>query len=290
MDSLVTPYKAAVAAYLGKAAAYLDNATAFGKMESADFQELAGGENQILQTILSSGLQDQVTAGEKKLAAGRKKIAAGEKELAAGYADYEAAPGKLADGRKQLADGLKELISGRQTLADGKAKLAEYEDGEQQVRDGLATLFNTEPNGGLKSIADRIGGDGNFDDPNGHLKLTEGLKGVNEGRNYSADSGVLITKEVLTRGIGTACGLAAALFALLAAILCFAKKHKGAGVFAVLTGLCGVAGIAVTKSAGTEFSGLAGSLLSPVPYIAFAILAVVALAAAFANFGAKKEA
>lgn len=230
---------------------------------------------------LAAGKQ-QVAAGEKELAAARKQLAAGEKELAAGQADYAAAPAKLAAGREELAAGIA-------ALNDGKAKLAEYEDGEQQVRDGLATLFNTEANGGLKSIADRIGGDGNFDDANGHLKLNEGLNGVQEGRNYSADSGVLITKEVLTRGIGTACGLAAALFALLAAILCFAKKHKGAGVFAVLTGLCGVAGIAVTKSAGTEFSGLAGSPLSPVPYIAFAILAVVALAAAFANFGAKKD-
>ncbi len=225
----------------------------------------------------------QVADGEKQLAAARKQLAAGEKELAAGKADYAAAPAKLAAGREELAAGIA-------ALNDGKAQLAEYEDGEQQVRDGLATLFNTEANGGLKSIADRIGGDGNFDDANGHLKLAEGLKGVTEGRNYSADSGVLITKEVLTRGIGTACGLAAALFALIAAILCFAKKHKGAGVFAVLTGLCGVAGIAVAKSAGTEFSGLAGSPLSPVPYIAFAILAVVALAAAFANFGAKKDA
>lgn len=195
-----------------------------------------------------------------------------------------------SDANKQLAAGKSELAAGYQQYEDGKAQLAEYEDGEQQVRDGLATLFNTEPNGGLKSIADRIGGDGNFDDLNGHLKLDEGLDGVTEGRNYSADSGVLITKEVLTRGIGTACGLAAALFALIAAILCFAKKHKGAGVFAVLTGLCGIAGIVVAKSAGTEFSGLAGSPLSPVPYIAFAILAVVALAAAIVNFGAKKEA
>lgn len=229
-----------------------------------------------------------VSAGEKALAAATQQLAAGEKELAKGYADYKAAPGKLAAGRAQLAAGAAKLAQGRLDLADGKAQLAQYEDGEQQVRDGLATLFATEANGGLESIASRLNNDDNFDNEDGHLMLDRGLTGVQEGRNYSNDSSVVITKELTTRAIGTGAGLGAALLALIGAILCFAKKYKGAGVFAALTAICGVAGIAVAKSAGTEFSGIAGSPLSATPYIAFAVLAGLGVIAAIANFAAKK--
>lgn len=205
-----------------------------------------------------------------------------------GIKDYLAAPKKLAAGRAALKAGIAQLADGRAQLADGKAQLAEYEDGEQQVRDGLDTLMSTEPNGGLTSIADRIGAGEDFNNEDGSLSFDKALNGVTEGRNYSADSGVVITKELSTRAIGTGFGLGAALLALIAAILCFAKKYKGAGVFAALTAICGVAGIAIAKSAGTEFSGLAGSPLSSTPYIAFAILAAIGVVATIADFSAKK--
>ena len=231
---------------------------------------------------------DKLAAGEKELAAGRAKLAAGKKQYAQGLADYKAAPAKLAAGRAALAEGLQKLMDGRKELAAGKDKLAEYEDGEQQVRDGLATLMGTEPNGGLESILDRRSGDDDFDNGDKHLDLDEGLDAVDVGRGYQADSGELITKEITNRAIGTAAGFGAGALAVLAAILSFLKKNKGAGVLALLSAAAGGAGIAAGTSAGTEFSSIAGSAVGATPWIAFGILAAVAAVHAIAHFASKE--
>jgi len=224
----------------------------------------------------------QLSDAEKKLAAGKKEIKAGEAKLAQGYADYKAAPAKLAAGRQQLADGLKQL-------EEGKKQLAQYEDGEQQVRDGLATLMSTEPNGGLESILDRRGGDDEFDDANGHLDIKEGLDAVDVGRGYQADSGELITKEITNRAVGTAAGLGAAVLACLAALLSLIKKYKGAAVTAVLAAIAGVAGAVVGNGAGSEFSNIAGSTVGSLPWIAAGVVAAVACVFAIVHFTAKAE-
>jgi len=230
---------------------------------------------------IAQGEKDLKSA-EKELAAGAKKIKAGEAKLAQGYADYKAAPAKLAAGRQQLADGLKQL-------EEGKKQLAQYEDGEQQVRDGLATLMSTEPNGGLESILDRRGGDDEFDDANGHLDIQEGLDAVDVGRGYQADSGELITKEITNRAVGTAAGLGAAVLACLAALLSLIKKYKGAAVTAVLAAIAGVAGAVVGNGAGSEFSNIAGSTVGSLPWIAAGVVAAVACVFAIVNFTAKAE-
>ncbi len=222
-------------------------------------------------------------AGKKKLAAGAKTIKAGEKTLAQGYADYAAAPGKLEDGRQQLADG-------RAQLAAGKDKLAQYEDGEQQVRDGLATLVGTEADLELESILDRLNGDGDFDNGDNHLELDEGLAAVDVGRGYQAEDGELITKEIMTRAIGTGGLLAAGVLAVLAAILSFMKKNKGAGVLAILSAVAGAFGAYEATQAGTYFSSIAGSTVGQTGMIAAGILAAVALVHSIAHFTAKKEA
>ena len=247
-----------------------------------------------LQTIAAAaqqGITDNtpaVEAGKQAVADGEKELAAGQKELNKGYADYKAAPAKLAAGRAQLAEGLQKLMDGRKELAAGKDKLAEYEDGEQQVRDGLATLMGTEPNGGLESILDRRSGDDAFDNGDEHLDLDEGLDAVDVGRGYQADSGELITKEITNRAIGTAAGLGAGALAVLAAILSFLKKNKGSGVCALLSAAAGGAGIAAGTSAGMEFSSIAGSAVGATPWIAFGILAGVAAVHAIAHFASKE--
>lgn len=218
----------------------------------------------------------------------RSVKAKGQNDYSKGLADYKAAPAKLAAGRAQLAEGIKALEDGRKELAAGKSKLAEYEDGEQQVRDGLATLMGTEPNGGLESILDRRNGDDDFDNGDKHLDLDEGLDAVDVGRGYQADSGELITKEITNRAIGTAAGLGAAALAVLAAILSFLKKNKGAGVLAILSAAAGGAGIAAGTSAGMEFSSIAGSAVGATPWIAFGILAGVAAVHAIAHFASKE--
>ena len=230
----------------------------------------------------------KVLAKVKKNA--EKQLADGEKQLAQGKADYAAAPGKLADAEKQLADGRQQLAEGRQALEDGKAQLAQYEDGEQQVRDGLATLTGTEPDLGLESIADRLNGDADFDNGDEHLELDEGLAAVEVGRGYQAEDGDLITAEIMGRAIGTGALLGAGALAVLAAILSFLKKNKGAGVFAILAAAAGAAGAFMGTNAGTYFSDIAGSTAGNAAWMAAGILGAVALVHAIVHFAAPKNA
>ena len=225
----------------------------------------------------------QLKEGKKTLDAGLKKLKKGEADYAQGLKDYAAAPGKLADGRQQLEDG-------RQALADGKAQLAQYEDGEQQIRDGLATLFNTEADLELESIANRLNGDGDFDNGDNHLEIEEGLNAVDVGRGYQAEDGVLITNEIMGRAVATGGLLAAAVLAVLAAILSFLNKNKGAGVFAILAAVAGAFGAFYGPAQGTYFSEIAGSTIGATTWVAAGVLGAVALVHAIAHFAAKKAA
>ena len=244
--------------------------------------------SELLASTKADGIKTY-NAGLKEYNQGKADYKAGLAKYNQGLADYKAAPAKLADAEKQLADGRQQLADGRQQLADGKKKLAEYEDGEQQVRDGLATLMGTEADLDLESILDRRNGDDEFDDANGHLQLNEGLDAVKTGREYQSDDGVLITKEITARAIGTVGCLAAAALAILAGVLSLLKKYKAAAVSAVLTAIAGAVGIAQGMSAGEYFSSIAGSTVGNTPFIAAGVLAAVAAVFAIVNFTAKKE-
>ena len=275
------------------------------KLKTEGFVEFDGDLTHICNDIIPRALnvlsKVKSSAG-KQLAAGRKQLAAGKAELAKGKRDYAAAPGKLADARKQLADGRAQLAAGRQQLADGRqaledgrqqladgrAKLAEYEDGEQQVRDGLATLVGTEPDLDLVGILDRLEGDGDFDNGDDHLDIDEGLNAVEVGRGYQADDGVLITNEIMARAVGTGALLGAGVLAVLAALLSFLKKNKGAGVFALLSAAAGAFGAFYGTNAGTYFSDIAGSTAGSTAWVAAGILGAIALVHAAVHFASKK--
>ena len=246
-------------------------------------------------TTLKNG-KKKAAAGEKKLAnaksrlnAAASKLDAGRAQYNQGLADYAAAPGKIADGRAQLADAAKKLAEGRKTLADGKKKLAEYEDGEEQIREGLATLMASERYGDLKTILERRNGDDEFDDANNHLDITEGLSAVKTGREYQTDTSGLIETELTTRTVGSVLALAAAVLAVLAGILSLLKKYKVSGVLAVLTAVAGVAAIVVGTRAGFEMSSIAGSTIGATPKIVAGILAGVACADAVAQFRGEND-
>ncbi len=250
------------------------------------------GKNSLLDSLkaLKEGAVGGVGQLTDGIVEGKNILKSGRAELNEGLANYYAAPAKLAAGRAKLADAEQQLNDGRKQLADGKEKLAEYEDGEQQVRDGLATLMASEANGGLQSILDRRSGDEDFDNGDEHLELNEGLDAVSVGREYKADSGELVTAEIMKRAIGTGLGLAAGALAVLAGLLSLLKKNKGAGVCAALTAIAGGAGIAAGTSAGMEFSSIAGSAVGATPWIAFGVLAAVAAVHAIAHFADKPEA
>ena len=219
--------------------------------------------------------------GQKTYNQGKAKYNDGMAQYQQGLADYAAAPGKLADAEQQLADG-------RKQLEDGKAQLAQYEDGEQQVRDGLASLFNTEADLDLVSIADRLNGDGDFDNGDNHLELDEGLAAVEVGRGYQADDGVLITKEIMGRAVATGGLIAAAALAVIAAILSFLKKNKAAGVFAILAAAAGAFGALYGPAQGVYFSEIAGSTIGATTWVAAGVLGGVALVHAIVHFAAPK--
>ena len=257
-----------------------------------DMKTVAGtvipGLIKVLNGIKEEGIKSynaapaQLAQGEKDLAAGKAKLADGYRQYNQGLADYAAAPGKLEDAERQLAEG-------RQALADGKAQLAQYEDGEQQIRDGLATLAGTEADLDLQSIYDRLGGDDDFDNGDNHLEIDEGLAAVEIGRGYQAEDGVLITKEIMARAVATGGLLAAGVLAVLAAILSFLKKNKGAGVLAILAAAAGAFGAFYGTQAGTYFSSIAGSTVGATGWIAAGILGAVALVHAIVHFTAKPQ-
>ena len=233
---------------------------------------------------------DVMTFLNKALPIVKARKNAGEKEYAAGVKSYKEAPAKLADARKQLADGRAQLADGEKQLADGKAQLAQYEDGEQQVRDGLATLVGTQPMGDVQGIADRIGNDTDFDNGDEHLELDEGLSAVQAGKGYASDLTAAVTDEIMSRAIATGLLIGAGVLAVLAALLSFLKKNKGAGVFAILAAAAGCVGAFMGNAAGMQFSSIAGSTMGATPWVAAGILAAVAAVHAIVHFTAKKEA
>ena len=251
----------------------------------ADDKTFEATMDQIMQKApaLVAAVEKAVNQGQKDYDAGRQKLAAGKAQYRQGLADYAAAPGKLAAGRQQLADGYKQY-------EDGKAQLAQYEDGEQQIRDGLATLFNTEADLDLVSIADRLNGDGDFDNGDKHLEIEEGLNAVDVGRGYQAEDGVLITDEIMGRAVATGGLIAAAVLAVIAAILSFLKKNKGAAVFAILAAAAGAFGAFYGPAQGTYFSDIAGSTVGTTTWVAAGILGAVALVHAIVHFAAPKNA
>ena len=261
----------------------------------------------IVNTLRNAGYGSMVSAlpsTYNELAAKLQQYEDGVRTYLKGLADYKAAPAKLAAGRQQLAEGEAKLAEGEATLADGykqyedgkkklaegKDQLAQYEDGEQQIRDGLATLVGTKADLDLESIYDRLGGDGDFDNGDKHLEIDEGLAAVEVGRGYQAEDGVLITNEIMGRAVGTGGLLAAGVLAVIAAILSFIKKNKGAGVFAILAAAAGAFGAFYGTQAGTYFSSIAGSTVGATGWIAAGILGAVALVHAIAHFTAGKAA
>lgn len=220
--------------------------------------------------------EDKLEAGKAKLAKGERDLADGKAQYAQGLKDYEEAPQKLADGRKELAAG--------------KEKLAEYEDGEQQVRDGLATLMDSQRYADLETILERRNGDDNFDAADKSLDIPDGLNAVGTGREYQSATGEIITAELGGRILGSGLELGAAAIAVLAAVLSLLKKFKGAAVSAVAAAAMGVSGMIAANNAGMEMSTIAGSNMGATPMVAAGILAAVAAVFSVVHFTAKKEA
>ena len=285
-NSGVTSYKALNSTI--DSLAMLDNFT--DTLSSQKGNSKSATYKNIINTLKGAGYGSMISAlpgSYDDLAALLKQYEDGVKTYTESLAAYKAAPAKLEEGRAKLADAEQQLAEGKQTLADGKAKLAEYEEGEDTLRDGLATLMHTEPDGDLVSILDRRNGDDNFDDANHHVMLDEALGAVEIGREFQGDTGEAVTAELTGRTVGAITGFVAAALAILAAILSFLKKNKGAGVTAILAAVAGAAALVLGSNAGMTFSSVAGSAVGATPAIACGVLAAVALVDAIVHFTSK---
>jgi len=180
------------------------------------------------------------------------------------------------------------LKTARKKLAAAEAKLTKYEKGEKQSETALQDLMATEGEGGVKSIADRVG-DAGFDDKNGRLDPGKGLEAVSAGEDYLNEVGAMVTKELTNRFLSTAVGVIAAGLALLAGLLSLLRSNRGGAVIACFSAITGAAAAVYGNEAGTVFSEIAGSNVGALPWIAAAVIAGVSLAFAAMHFAAKIE-
>lgn len=180
------------------------------------------------------------------------------------------------------------LESARKKLATAEAKLTKYEDGEKAARKGLKDLMASEGEGGVESVADRVG-DAGFDDKSGKLDPGKGLDAVSAGEDYLNEVGDMVTKELTNRFIATALGVIAAALALLAGLLSLLRSNRGGAVISCFAAITGAAAAVYGNDAGTVFSEIAGSEVGALPWIGAAVIAGVSLAFAAMHFAAKIE-
>ncbi len=220
--------------------------------------------------------QKAIQAQLDEYTAGQAKLKAAEKELAAGRA-------KLADAEVQLAEGEKSLADAEKQIKEGEEQLAVFEDGAEQVKAGIQQVVDTEADGDLVSIADRLGSDYKYVDANGDLIIPAGFTAVDTAREYSSDSGVAIEGELYGRIYAIIATLIASVMAIIASILAFTKKYKGAIPCGVISAIAAIVATVLANKAGMVFSTVAGSTLGGFAIYAGIILAVVAAVHAIAS-------
>ena len=213
-------------------------------------------------------LTTQKTAATKKLSTAKTKYKNGLKT-------YNATPKKLETARKKL-DNIKK-------------KLAQFESSEKELEKGLNTLANTEANGDLKSIKDRLGGKVKFTDKKGHIDINKGFDAVDAGEAYLNEQGDLIKKEITGRIIATVMGVISAVLALLAALLSLFRSNRGAAIIACISAVMAAGAAALGSGTSSVYSELAGSHVGNAPWMAAAIIAGVAMVFSVTHFAAKVE-
>lgn len=213
-------------------------------------------------------LTTQKTSANKSLSSAKTKYKNALKS-------YNATPKKLETARKKL-DNIKK-------------KLAQFESSEKELEKGLNELANTEANGDLKSIKDRLGGKVKFTDKKGHIDINKGFDAVDAGEAYLNEQGDLIKKEITGRIIATVMGVISAVLALLAALLSLFRSNRGAAIIACISAVMAAGAAALGSGTSSVYSELAGSHVGNAPWMAAAIIAGVAMVFSVTHFAAKVE-
>lgn len=266
-----------------------------------------------LQSQYDTGMQ-QLEAGKKALAENEAKLEAGKKQVAdyeagqakynSGLDEYYAGRQKLVNGKAQLDEGKAKLEAAEKTikegeksltdaekqLADGKAKLEEFEAGQKQVIEGIETVLASETYGNLVSIADRLGPDYKYLDSKDMLDTDQGLAAVAAAREFSAENGAVVTKELTARAVGAVLAIIAGVAALVAGAMGLIGTAKIAGIIAAASAVVAVIAAIVTAVAGSTMSAVAGSTVAAIVIAAGAVVAVVAAVHAVGLLAPKKAA
>ncbi len=275
------------------------NATvvALPTMKYADFDSTMGTLTTLASSLVSGtdGLQAHYAAGKVKLDAAKLKLDQGYADYAAGQAKLDEGAVQLSEGKakleaasKELAEGKTKLEAAQKQLSEGKAKLDEFEDGRDQVIAGLETLKATETYAGLTSIADRLGADFSYMKNDTDLDIDKGLEAVAVGREFSADNGAAVTKELTTRGIASAVLLVGSLLALIAGIMGLTALVKLSGVLAIIAAVAALGALVAVLMAGSELSETAGAAFTFAPLIGCSIVAVTSVAQSVKALSAPK--
>lgn len=213
-------------------------------------------------------LTTQKTAASKSLSSAKTKYKNALKS-------YNATPKKLETARKKL-DNIKK-------------KLAQFESSEKELEKGLNELANSEAQGDLKSIKERLGGKVKFTDKKGHIDINKGFDAVDAGEAYLNEQGDLIKKEITGRIIATVMGVISAVLALLAALLSLFRSNRGAAIIACISAVMAAGAAALGSGTSSVYSELAGSHVGNAPWMAAAIIAGVAMVFSVTHFAAKVE-
>ncbi len=249
--------------------------------------------------------QKKVAEGEKKIAEAEATIAAGEKKLAESKKMLDENDAKLAAAKKDLDAGyatynagLATLSAGAAKLADGAAQLAVFEGGQQQIAEALDLVINTptyrnaEGKALVKSIAKRLGSDFSYwmRDENGDIlmmndepvvDLDKASLVVKAGRDFVAETGELVTAEIINRVILTFVAALACLVGIAAAILGLCGVSGATSTLGVISFALSIGGlIAINVCGGNEYplSRVSGSTVTALPLIVMAAVAVAAVA------------
>ena len=196
---------------------------------------------------------------------------------------------KYKNALKSYNSTPKKLETARKKLDNIKKKLAQFESSEKELEKGLNTLANTEANGDLKSIKDRLGGKVKFTDKKGHIDINKGFDAVDAGEAYLNEQGDLIKKEITGRIIATVMGVISAVLALLAALLSLFRSNRGAAIIACISAVMAAGAAVLGSETSSVYSELAGSHVGNAPWMAAAIIAGVAMVFSVTHFAAKVE-
>lgn len=229
-------------------------------------------------------------AGQAKYEAGLDKYYAGRQQLVNGKAQLDEGKAKLEAAEKTIKEGEKSLTDAEKQLADGKAKLEEFEAGQKQAIDGIETVLASETYGNLVSIADRLGPDYKYLDSKDMLDTDQGLAAVAAAREFSAENGAVVTKELTARAVGAVLAIIAGVAALVAGAMGLIGTAKIAGIIAAASAVVAVIAAIVTAVAGSTMSAVAGSTVAAIVIAAGAVVAVVAAVHAVGLLAPKKAA